>query len=170
MLKNVYTHVSLLVFLAIASCSKVETDRSRQEEMRGGKWQITSGSVRIDPFVGKDTIFDYKNYLSILGLSCKDDDYLVFQENYDGAQYSNTKKCSLYDPESVSFRWQLFDDESGVYFLNATETFLAQPTIKAAFVNYSVGNFTVRYVRYDQSQMDATKYDTLTFTQTFAKF
>lgn len=169
MLKYLSVATGMMLLFA-ASCKKADNDLSRQEEMRGGKWKISAGTVRLDPYVGLDTVYLYKDYLALIGQSCKEDDYLEFQANYDGLQYSGSTKCSTFEPDNVSFRWQLFDDDNGIYFLNANETFFAQTTVKAPFVTYGVGRFTIRYARYLQSSFDNTKFDTLTYTQTFSKF
>lgn len=158
------------LLLVTSSCQKAETALSREEEMRGGKWRISGGTVEVDPFVGKDTTYTYNNYLGVIKDTCKVDDYLVFLTNYDGEQYPNTFACSAADPDKVQFRWQLFDNDKGIYFLNATETFFREPTVKADFASYAVGRFTIRYTRYDTSLNNNTKFDTTVFTQTFTKY
>lgn len=165
-----YLSVIACALFMFAACKKADTPASRQEELRGGKWRMSGGNVRFDFYNVKDTTISYNVYLGLIGDTCKADDYLVFLENYDGQQYSNVMPCSFSDPEFVQFRWQLFDDDKGIYFLNANETFLRKSTIKADFVNYSIGRFTIKYAFYDTSFVDKTKWDTTTFTQTFIKY
>ncbi len=166
-----FLSIAALAFIISApACKKATTTVSRQEEMRGGKWKVVSGNVRYDPFVGIDTTITYQKYLDTTGQGCKADDYLVFLDNYDGEQNSAANKCSAADPDVVPFRWQLYDDDKGIYFLNANETFFAEETVKADFINYNVGRFTIRHARYFKSFADTTRFDTVTFTQTFSKF
>jgi hypothetical protein len=156
--------LSMLVFFA--ACTKTTTPLSREEEIRGGRWKVLNGTVRLDPNVGKDTVYSFGNYTT----PCKRDDYFVFLENYNAEQRPGDTACSPADAESIPFRWQLFDDDKGIYFLNATETFFGESTVKANFVNYYKGRFTIRYVKYLIDPVDITKADTLTFTTTYTKY
>ena len=165
-----YLSLIACALIIFSACKKADTPASRQDELRNGKWRNSGGTVRLDWYGFNDTTHTYNKYLGLIGDTCKADDYLVFRENFDGEQYGNTMKCSNADPEFVQFRWQLFEDDKGIYFLNANETFLKRSTIKADFVNYTEGRFTMRYVRYDTSLVDNNYLDTTTFTQTFIKY
>jgi hypothetical protein len=163
-----FKHLSLIscALIILSACNKADTPLSRQEELRNGKWKVTSGSVRIDPFSGADVVKTYADYTA----DCKEDDYLVFLANYDGEQNSGSSKCGASDAETVQFRWQLFDNDKGIYLLNANETFFEEETIKADFINYATGRFTIRHTRYVLSPAFPGEVDTLTFTETFTKF
>lgn len=153
------------LLIILASCKKTEPTVTREDELRMGKWKMVAGTIQVDPYVGKDTLIHY--YDSLPG--CKRDDYIVFKTNYVATQNSG-EKCDPSEPDEIEFRWELFNNGTGINFWNANETFFGKPTISAPIINYNSSRFTIKYTEYWTSPVDNTKKDTLVFTHTFAKF
>ncbi len=152
------------IFVLFASCKKLESPVTREDELRSGRWKMSAGTIKVDAYMAIDTTYNYYDSLP----ECKKDDYMVFKTNYDATQNSGNK-CDESEPDEIQFRWALYDNGNGINFWYANETFFGQPAISAPFINYTPSRFTIRYVQYYTSQIDKTKKDTLTFTHTFVK-
>src|SRR4051794_40664330 len=99
---NKFGILILLVVVIIASCSKNSTPiAGRSDMLRTGKWTLASGSVTMKLPSGKDTTLNYLNFLP----SCHQDDYMIFRDNQDASMFSNSTKCNVGDPDSVTFKW-----------------------------------------------------------------
>jgi hypothetical protein len=151
--------------VSVVSCKKAESPVTREDELRDGKWKMVTGTIRADPYSGLDTTY---NYFATLP-DCEKDDYLVFKTNFDGTQNS-ASKCSPAEPDEIQFRWELYNNATGINFWNAEQTFFGRSTLSAPIINYTSSRFTLRYVELTVSPVDNTKRDTFTYTHTFEKF
>lgn len=109
------------MLLAFASCTKPSTAVSENSDiLRTGKWKMTAFTVKYlkDPMVpGVDSVYDiYKNMDT-----CRKDDYITFEENYVGIQYSGTKKCAS-ELNEMPFDWKLSNNEKTLMMNNAQYT------------------------------------------------
>ncbi|MBL7711391.1 MAG: hypothetical protein JNL13_02960 [Chitinophagaceae bacterium] len=106
-----------ILMLSLASCTKSSTQATENSEiLRSGKWQMKEYTVKYT-YSDKDTVYDiYRNMDT-----CRLDDYLTFEGNYKGAQFSGTKKCSG-ELDEMPFQWKLMDNQKTLVLNNAQYT------------------------------------------------
>ena len=98
-----YLILSLSLILLFAACNKKPgaSAPTREDILRSGKWKITSGTLTVTLPNGKDTTLNYMDWIP----SCRQDDYIVFDSGIHAALFSNSTKCNVSDPDSISFQW-----------------------------------------------------------------
>ncbi len=152
---------SILLFTA---CEKVENPTTREDELRNGKWAVSNVTIKYDPYVGTDTLYQvYQDQYQ----DCHKDNYLVFLPNYQGTQ-SNPTKCNSAEPSETSFQWKLEDNGNQIDFWAAEGTLFNRPDVSAPFVSYTDNSFAIRFV--ELVTLPNTHQDTFTYTYTFRKF
>ena len=109
--------LALLVVLTVTSCNKKPTATSTTESiLKGGKWHLSSGTLTVPLPDGKDTAL---NYVSLIVPICHQNDYIQFYSGVSGAVYAGGTKCSPSDPDSVSFNWELINNNSAINIYNS---------------------------------------------------
>jgi len=104
-----YFILAFSVILIYASCSKSSTPTvSRQATLRTGRWKISSGSLTVKLPNGKDSSLNYMNFIP----ACHLDDYIDFNSPNYGAVFSGVTKCNPGDPDSVTFTYNLSDNDN----------------------------------------------------------
>lgn len=103
--------------LSLASCTKSSTKATENSEiLRSGKWQIKEFTVKYT-YNDKDSVYDiYRNFDT-----CRLDDYLTFEGDYKGSQFSGAKKCSG-ELDEMPFQWKLMDNQKTLVLNNAQYT------------------------------------------------
>jgi hypothetical protein len=136
-MKQILFCVSLV--LAFASCTKTSSTPENTDYLRGNKWKMTAYSVKFQYYPGVDSVYDiYKKFDS-----CRYDDYITFQENFKGAQYMSTKKCSG-DLDSLLFDWELRDNQTVLMMNNAPYT-TGKEYVEAKISKISKSTLTITY-------------------------
>lgn len=154
-----------LVFFT--SCEKATTPTTREDELRDGRWKLSNVTLKIDPFIGNDTMIQV--YDSVYK-KCEKDNYIVFMTNRQATQNNHLEKCGAGEPDEIPFTWELYNNGEGINFWNANETFFGQNAVTAPFVSYTKGSFVIRYKELLPSGFDQKQRDTFTFTYYFNKF
>jgi len=115
-MKYIYS-VLLLVMLSVVGCTKTpDSTSSVASTLMTGRWHITSGTLKMKLPNGNDTSL---NYYSLFLPVCHQDDYIRFYSSQYGAVYTSTVKCDPSEPDSVSFGWQLTNNNAGLNIYNA---------------------------------------------------
>lgn len=163
-----YLLITALGLLVFAACKKVETPESREEQLRTGRWKRSDLKIKIDPYIGKDTLWPY--YDSVMA-ACLKDNFIIFGLNHDGTVYAGENRCeNVPDPETLPFYWSLEENKTRITFLNANSMFFDSSTIDAKIDAYNTNQFQVSYVEYNKNSINPTKKDTFTYYYTFTKF
>ena len=128
MTKYLVITLSLAVIL-FAACSKKATPSADtyKDWLRNSKWRIASGTLTMKKPNGQDTILNYLNWIP----TCNKDDYFGFNTATTGAFFNGSVLCAPSDPDSISFTYQLSDDNkylslycSDHLYYSVTETVL----------------------------------------------
>lgn len=163
-----YLLITALGLFVFAACKKVETPESREEQMRTGRWKRSDLKIKIDPYIGKDTLWPY--YDSVM-IDCFKDNYVIFGINHDGTVYSGENRCdNIPDPETSPFYWSLEENKTRITLLNANSLFFDSSTIDAKIDAFNTSQFKISYVEYHKNGINTSKKDTFTYYYTFTKF
>jgi hypothetical protein len=116
-----YLILILPVLLIYAACGKKPgtSIQTRENMLRKGKWKMSSGTLTMKLPSGADTVLNYMNWIP----SCRQDDYLVFDSGFVGAIFSGGTKCNASDPDSISFVWQLTNNQNYINLYNGFDFF-----------------------------------------------
>lgn len=164
------TIISILSFLLIVSaCNKIEPINTREDELRNGKWKHSAMTLRHDPYIGKDTVYNLYDSLPVWPV-CKKDNYIMFGNNYNAVQNVGDDRCDDSEPQSIAFRWSLENDKETLHLWNAGNTFFGKETISAPIEEYSPDRFTISYLELINSPVNSNHKDTFTYTHTFTRF
>jgi hypothetical protein len=148
--------------LIFASCEKVEKEKYYQDLLRNGSWKQTSGTYKFRPPTA--TVDSTVYYYDSLG-SCKKDDYLVFQINFDGLVHEGGSKCNTSDRTETPFTWDISGDGTVMHVFKATEHFETD-NVNGKVMNISENSFTIQYVVY---QTYSGVLIPTTFTNTYVR-
>ncbi len=163
-----YLLITAFGLLVFAACKKVETPESREEQLRDGRWKRSDLKIKIDPYIGKDTLWTY--YDSVMK-GCLKDNFIIFGLNHDGTIHAGDIKCEdVLDPETSTFYWSLEENKTRITLLNANPMFFDSSTIDAQIDAFSTSQFQISYVEYNTNSINPNKKDTFTYYYTFTKF
>lgn len=114
-MKQILLFASLLVILA--SCNKSSISAVENDTiLREGKWKISGYTVKF-VYSGKDSVYDIYKKMD----TCRMDDYITFEDNHTGIQFSGTKTCGS-ELKEMPFQWELRDNQSVLVMNNAQYT------------------------------------------------
>jgi hypothetical protein len=144
LIKMKYVLLTLSVITLFASC-KTETvpPVTRESQLRGGSWRLQSGTLTMKLPSGKDTVLDYLK----VAPDCAKDDLMVFDSAHLGRRLSGATTCNPSDPESVPFKWQMYENEKYIDLYNAFNTIYAMPYTVEPYVLTDAGD-TVRNLKF----------------------
>ena len=152
----------LLVLSALAlfaSCKKVDTPQSIQEQMRVGTWYIDTSSKTYAILPGQYETIPYY----IQGEDCKKDDYFIFRDNNDGAINTAKEKCVEGQTDEIAIKWGVTDANTKMYIYNAGSLLNGDDDVNAELLNFNGSSFAIRFKQYVTSAQPAPSVDTTTF-------
>ncbi len=157
---------ALLVIVIAVSCKKADEPRTGQDILRSGKWRQSGGIVKVKGF-HLDTTINYLNDAAFVP-DCRKDDYLVFKDNFDGAVNSGGQKCTQDEGDETAFTWELINGGANLNIYSSPDVFFTS-NVSGQVVNLTDNLLAIRYVVYMESQLDNTKTDTFTFSNSYTK-
>lgn len=169
-----YSLLILSAILLVSSCTEIEENQTitREAKLRDGFWKMESGMTR-NRFHNEDDgqmLTDEKN---IEKPECREDDYFVFRELYEGAHIPGEMTCSINETAELQFTWGLTNNDSGIFIYDADEFFGAD--VNAEFIEFYDDKFGIRFVQYTDKLLvidgnpGTFVQDTLTTTMYFIK-
>jgi hypothetical protein len=123
-----YFCLTLSVLFVLASCNKTPTVTANRENiLRSKKWRISGGTITVKKPNGKDTILQYTSLLP----DCYKDDYVTFDSLRHGTMFIGGVACSVADPATRGFTWQLRNNEANIDLYDGfNEVFSATDSIQ----------------------------------------
>ena len=100
--------LALVLFFALPSCKKSSTEDTLnyEEILRDGKWKMKAFTYKVvSPLITSDSVVDVLKDRD----SCYLDDYITFNANYKGTQYTGGRKCNG-ELDELPFDWYLKDN------------------------------------------------------------
>ncbi len=104
-----------------AACTQTAPSITPDKEslLRTGHWIVSSGTVTLKKPNGVDTTLDYMPFIP----PCHRDDYIGFDSLGNGAVFPGAIICSAAEPDSISFKWRLLNNDNNIDILNVFNFF-----------------------------------------------
>ncbi len=109
-MKRLLFSLSALLIIAFSCTKPASSPAGVTGILKTGRWKISSATVTMKLPSGKDTTMDYIQFIP----KCHQDDYIKFDSLDHGAIYNNGVSCSIADPDSIAFVWQLKNKEQSL--------------------------------------------------------
>lgn len=147
-------------FILLAACTKTDSTQSRRQILESGNWLQTSGRMTFK-IGNKDTTQDYFKFYD----TCRKQYVLQFMDANQGKINTGTMKCSVAQPATIPFEWELNNDESIITINNADAFFEGVPVVNGKITDFTSSSFTLHYLMI----MGAMAGDTMTMLDTYVK-
>jgi hypothetical protein len=157
-----YLSALTLLVLLVAACEKVETPKSKEDELRDGKWVLAKSFEKTYKKYPTDTILTTDSIKLETLPDCKKDDFLQFRDGVNGALNTGAKKCPQGETSEIPITWGFLDNYTRMYIYDAGDMFLDNDDINADVVELTGSNITIRY-RVINNTSNIPNKDTVTF-------
>jgi hypothetical protein len=113
MAKMKYFFAALLITVVFMACTQTAppVTPGREDMLRKGKWKISKGTVTGKLSSGRDTSLDLVAFLIPV---CHQDDYIVFDSQYNGNVFSGATRCDPGEGASIPFLWRLKNNGNNI--------------------------------------------------------
>lgn len=113
-MKKLLLSLSALLIFALSCNRPSSTAINVTGILKTGKWKISTATITMKLPSGKDSTLDFIQFIP----KCHQDDYIKFDSLNHGAIYNNGVSCSVADPDSISFIWQLKNNNNNMDLYN----------------------------------------------------